>query len=79
MNSWQEMPDWEKALYVLTEECINEDRFNILNLYLKLSNSAANWIQNKKYGILGTLRLFYVIYLFGQGQYAFRKRFWVKP
>ena len=45
------MKDWEERLYALTEWCINEDRFDILNLYLKLSNKAADWIKNKKYGI----------------------------
>ena len=45
------MKDWEEHLTVLTERCIATDRFDILGLYLKLSNTAANWIADKTYDI----------------------------
>ena len=45
------MKEWEEYLTVLTERSIFEDKFNVLGLYLKLSNQAANWINNNEYGI----------------------------
>ena len=42
---------WERQLVTIANNCICSDRFNILNLYLQLSNTAGDWISKKQFGI----------------------------
>lgn len=45
------MKDWERRLATFANDCICKDRFDILGLYLKLSNTAGDWIAQRKHHI----------------------------
>ena len=57
MFKWETLAEWEKRLVSIARQCIKKYPIGIHYLYITLSNMAANWIAENKYGIFDGAQL----------------------